>query len=134
VQRKSAAVVYGFSPAGKFTQVWYDQWQSAVISSYGHALEEIGLNPYFIDAVSFARQALDGSIPDVICAFNLNAGITPIHHWSMVPDLSPKFPPSGGESLGFVRWPYAASLSMFIFSANSIGVRLPNAECGLCLL
>jgi len=88
VQGASAAVVYGFSPAGKFTQVWYDQWRSAVISSYGHALEELGVNPYFVDTVSFARQALDGSIPDVICAFNLNAGITPIHHWSMVPSVA----------------------------------------------
>lgn len=88
VQGESAAVVYGFSPAGKFTQVWYDQWRSAVISSYGSALEELGLHPYFVDAVTFARQALDGSIPHVICAFNLNAGITPIHHWSMVPSVA----------------------------------------------
>ncbi|NNW38536.1 MULTISPECIES: hypothetical protein [unclassified Roseobacter] len=85
---RSAAVVYGFSPSGKFTQVWYDQWRSAVISSYGAALEELGLHPYFVDAASFARQALDGSLPKVTCAFNLNAGITPIHHWSMVPSVA----------------------------------------------
>lgn len=87
-QDRSAAVVYGFSPSGKFTQVWYDQWRSAVISSYGAALEELGLHPYFVDAASFARQALDGSLPKVACAFNLNAGITPIHHWSMVPSVA----------------------------------------------
>lgn len=83
-----AAVVYGFAPAGKFTQLWYDQWRSSVISSYGSALEELGVHPYFIDATSFARQALDGSLPKVVCAFNLNAGITPIHHWSMVPSVA----------------------------------------------
>ncbi len=81
---QSAAVVYGFAPSGKFTQIWYDQWRSAVTSSYGTALEELGFHPYFVDATSFARQALDGSLPKVVCAFNLNAGITPIHHWGMV--------------------------------------------------
>lgn len=85
---ESAAVVYGFAPSGKFTQIWYDQWRSSVISSYGSALEELGLHPYFVDAVSFARQALDGSLPKVVCAFNLNAGITPIYHWSMVPSVA----------------------------------------------
>lgn len=85
---KSAAVVYGFAPAGRFTQIWYDRWRSSVISSYGNALEELGLHPYFVDAATFARQALDGSLPEVICAFNLNAGITPIHHWSMVPSVA----------------------------------------------
>jgi len=88
LQGHSAAVVYGFAPAGTFTQIWYDQWRSAVISSYGIALEELDLHPYFVDANSFAHQALDGSLPEVVCAFNLNAGITPIHHWSMVPSVA----------------------------------------------
>jgi len=85
---ESAAVVYGFAPTGNFTQIWYDQWRSSVISSYGSALEELGLHPYFVDAGSFARQALDRSLPKMVCAFNLNAGITPIHHWSMVPSVA----------------------------------------------
>ncbi len=85
---KAAAVVYGFSGRSSFTQIWYDQWRSAVISSYGQALEELGVHPYFVDARTFASQALDGSIPQMVCAFNLNAGITPIHHWSMVPAVA----------------------------------------------
>ncbi len=84
----SAAVVYGFAPAGQFTQICYDQWRSYVISPYGSPLEELGLHPYFVDAVAFARQALDGSLPKVVCAFNLNTGITPIYHWSMVPSVA----------------------------------------------
>lgn len=49
-------------------------------------------------------------------------------------DLSPKLPPLGGESLGLICWPYAASLCIFVFSANSIGVRFLNAKCGLWVL
>jgi len=45
--------------------------------------------------------------------------------------LSPKFSPTFGESLGPVPKPYPASLSMTIFSSNSIGVRFLNAKFGL---
>lgn len=84
----AAAVVYSFAGAKEFRKIWYDQWRSAVISSYGSALEELGLNPYFVDVRSFALQALDGSLPTVICSFNLNAGVTPIHHWGIVPSVA----------------------------------------------
>ncbi len=49
-------------------------------------------------------------------------------------DLRPKHPPRLVESLGLIWWPYAASLSMVIFSANSCCVRFPNAEWGLWVL
>ncbi|MEM5494471.1 hypothetical protein [Hoeflea sp. AS16] len=119
----SAAVVYGFAPAGQFTQIWYDQWRSSVISSYGYALEELGLHPYFVDAAAFARQALDGSLPKVICAFNLNAGITPIHHWSMVPSVA--------------SWcgikPFPSEADVLIVSERKDTASLIARECGLAV-
>ena len=120
---KSAAVVYGFAPAGRFTQIWYDQWRSSVISSYGGALEELGLHPYFVDAATFARQALDGSLPEVVCAFNLNAGITPIHHWSMVPSVA--------------SWcgikPFPAEADVLIVGERKDTASLLARECGFAV-
>lgn len=84
----SAAVVYGFSAASSPAKVWYDQWRSEVISSYGLALEALGVHPLFLDVTSFCRQALAKELPPLIGAFNLNAGITPIHHWCMVPSVA----------------------------------------------
>ena len=42
-------------------------------------------------------------------------------------DLSPKYPPALAEFLGLDCLLYVASLSMLIFSANSMGVRLSKA-------
>jgi hypothetical protein len=85
---RSAAVVYSFSPEATATKLWYDQWRSAVISAYGSALETLGIHPYYLDVTSFCRQALARDLPDMICAFNLNAGVTPITHWAVVPAVA----------------------------------------------
>lgn len=88
---RAAGVIYGFRGAGEFNRVWYDQWGSAVISSYGHALEDLGLQPFFCDVETFGKLAFNGSLPDLVCTFNLNAGITPISHWNVVPAVSQWF-------------------------------------------
>ena len=44
-------------------------------------------------------------------------------------DLSLKYPPPRGESLGAIWWPYAASLSIIVFSAHSLAIRLPERTC-----
>lgn len=88
---RAAGVIYGFRGAGEFNRIWYDQWGSAVISSYGHALEDLGLQPFFCDVETFGKLAFNGSLPDLICTFNLNAGVTPITHWNVVPAISQWF-------------------------------------------
>ena len=85
---QAAAVVYSFEGSKSFHRIWYDQWRSGVISSYGHALEELGLQPYFVEVKDFALQALASNLPNVVCAFNLNAGITPISNWALVPSVA----------------------------------------------
>lgn len=88
LRNRSAAVVYSFQPESRPEKVWYDQWQSSVISSYGLSLEALGVHPYYMDVTTFCRQALAGNLPDLICSFNLNAGIAPITHWALVPAVS----------------------------------------------
>lgn len=85
---KTAAVVYGFSPERTARRVWYDQWRSNVIFAYGDALEGLAVEPLFVDVASFCRRALAGELAGLTCAFNLNAGITPISHWAMVPAVA----------------------------------------------
>lgn len=88
---RAAGVIYGFKGSGYFNRIWYDHWGSSVISSYGGALEELGLQPFFVDVETFCKLAFDRQLPDLVCTFNLNAGVTPITHWSMVPAVSAWF-------------------------------------------
>ena len=84
----TAGVVYSFEPETTAQKIWYDRWHSDVIFFYGHCIEIAGLHPYFIDVTSFCRQALANELPGLVCAFNLNAGITPITHWAVMPSVS----------------------------------------------
>ena len=56
-----------------------------VLASYGEALEYLDAIPYFVDVESFCRQAFTDQLPPLRCVFNLNAGITPISNWALVP-------------------------------------------------
>jgi hypothetical protein len=85
---RSAGIVYSFEPETAVQKIWYDRWHSDVIFFYGQCIEIAGLHPYFIDVTSFCRQALTNELPGLVCAFNLNAGITPIAHWTVMPSVS----------------------------------------------
>ena len=88
LEGSSAGVVYSFAAEASATKLWYDQWRSDVISAYGFALEALRIHPYFVDVTSFCRQAFDGTLPPLRCVFNLNAGVTPITHWAMMPAVA----------------------------------------------
>jgi hypothetical protein len=81
-------VVYSFRAETTPRKLWYDQWRSDVIAAYGAALEILGVHPYFCDVTTFCRQALARQLPDLVAAFNLNAGIAPIAHWAFMPAVS----------------------------------------------
>jgi hypothetical protein len=87
-------------------------------------LETLGVHPYYLDVESFCRQALAKELPPLIGAFNLNAGITPIHHWCVVPavaawcDIEP-FPVHADVLIAGERKDLASLI------AQSVGLRCP---------
>ncbi len=84
----SVGLVYSFAPKKTLKAIWYDKWQTDVISSYGRAIECLGASPFYIDVDTFCRLAFSDSLPILNCIFNLNAGITPISNWALVPSVA----------------------------------------------
>lgn len=123
LQNSSAGVVYSFAAETEPTKRWYDRWRSDVILAYGHGLEALHVHPYFVDVTSFCRQAFDGTLPALTCAFNLNAGLTPITHWAVMPAVA--------------AWcgvpPLPVTADVLIVGERKDTANLLAASCGLCV-
>ena len=85
---RTAAIVYSFAPAKRPKELWYDRWQTEVLSFYGQAIQGLGVEPYFMDVDSFCERAIAGRLPDLDFVINLNAGVRPISNWALVPAVA----------------------------------------------
>lgn len=85
---RTIGIVYSFAPAKRPTEIWYDRWQTEVLSFYGQAVQGLGAEPYFIDVNSFCERAVTGRLPELDFVVNLNAGVRPISNWALVPAVA----------------------------------------------
>lgn len=69
------------------------------------------------------NSEIGGLFPKVVCAFNLNAAMTPIHHWSMVPSVA--------------SWcgikPFPSEANVLIISERKDTASLIARECGIAV-
>jgi hypothetical protein len=88
IHKLKVGIVYSYEARTHPNLLWYDKWHTDVISAYGSALEFLGIAPYYTDVQSFCQLSFSKQLPILNCVFNLNAGITPISNWGLVPSVA----------------------------------------------
>ena len=130
---KTIGIVYIFRGENALGYKHYECWEGDVISSWIHAVEEIGGLPLIMDARTFCEKAMNGTLPHLDYVINLNNGTYDISVLGLVTSVCAflKLPCIQGNTLTTVTGDNKQISNML---AEIIGIKIPNnmskAEAG----